>query len=784
MIFLPMFEEMRSRLSYRLIFSLLLILLLPFNGLAEILYSDINLSDYGDLVLRASISKSTTDEYETLISANPIDEKDGPWEFEILTLYPETITQQNRNIFYISNHFGYYRLDTSTNKIELLNQSFSFENQKLINRSEPIPYINSPLENYSLRLTESEDNPVTRADVTLVDRTGSTVIEREIAQDIQLFYRDDLIKWSPNEEYFIYEKDGRLYYYLLKMHHRDGIGLELSNKMASETYRIIGDGSINSVSTSNDSVLFYIKDREIFRIDDTDLFVYAFYRSAGWDQNLVGRLPFQFNPVTDSFSVSPDGTKMLLNQGNQSLYILELDEETPEARVDSLPALKLSEGTHLLESFWLEQNELYLRLDSAIPRDLDGLVYHYSETYAEGFRQVDSNIIDIDFWLDSGSEKAVCLYKDGQVVVRDLQQWRNLYSFYDNTLKQVYWRDSRNITLFGTQTISELDYLVDESRIISMSQPLSIIGFDQSNKIKTADSSIAYEYNSSTYEWTVSDDIYIRPAKTSSSQYRVFLQNESSCYYENSVWIRNISNYGTFPLLVPPANSFNVSGDTDFIDGNVFFHGSRAGRKEVALVFDCSQAGFGATDILLDLRKFDIGATFFLNGTFITRKPQLSKGIAESNFEMGSLYYTDSLLLEGIGYDTEYVVRGLAANEDLYYESTGYELTTLWHAPSYLVNHMVEEAGEVMNYNLVSRDIDPLDWTEIDSDLYRKSEEIVYNIINEVEPGSIITISLGSEINRDDWLYQYMVNIINWLLTEGYEIVTVGTLMEHSGWSE
>jgi hypothetical protein len=102
------------------------------------------------------------------------------------------------------------------------------------------------------------------------------------------------------------------------------------------------------------------------------------------------------------------------------------------------------------------------------------------------------------------------------------------------------------------------------------------------------------------------------------------------------------------------------------------------------------------------------------------------------------------------------------------------------------VNTDILAAGASMNYGYVGRDIDPMDWVTR-SDLarmpgaYLDAHRIVEKVVAAAKPGSIIPIRLGiMDGNREDYLYRELALLIDDLISQGYRIVPVSTLIEHA----
>jgi peptidoglycan/xylan/chitin deacetylase (PgdA/CDA1 family) len=256
--------------------------------------------------------------------------------------------------------------------------------------------------------------------------------------------------------------------------------------------------------------------------------------------------------------------------------------------------------------------------------------------------------------------------------------------------------------------------------------------------------------------------------------------------------VRNIDGVGTTSLFDPPDRKYEAFPETgDPVNLTNFSHGSRIRRREVSFVFNAIDSVEGLTSILNTLHDYDIRATFFVNGDFIRRHPGAVREIAESGHEVGSLFYTYFDMTDSRYQITDDFIRqGLARNEDEYFNATGKELSLLWHAPYYFVSPEIIQVSEELNYTYVGRDVDSLDWVPRRDDaglsrLYRPSVELVDRILEEKKPGSIVAMTvgkpgLGTDAERNDYLFQHLDLLINRLIERGYNVVPVSTLIEHA----
>ena len=132
--------------------------------------------------------------------------------------------------------------------------------------------------------------------------------------------------------------------------------------------------------------------------------------------------------------------------------------------------------------------------------------------------------------------------------------------------------------------------------------------------------------------------------------------------------------------------------------------------------------------------------------------------------------------------DEDFVRRGLARNEDDFYELTGSELSLVWHMPSYYLTDSILKAGEKSGYIWIDKGLAPEDYITYEKSLedeiqYMSTSQIIDYLMENLEPGAIIPISVGiASGTRGDYLYDKLDVLISAILSEGYEIVTVSEL--------
>jgi peptidoglycan/xylan/chitin deacetylase (PgdA/CDA1 family) len=589
--------------------------------------------------------------------------------------------------------------------------------------------------------------------------------------------------WSPDSRFVVYAKAGGLYYFALPQLQQ--------GRVLTESLRRIGDGSIGSVRWASSGDLYYVSGSVIFAIDPSELFTRALYSGFLSIGRIAGRLPLDFDSVFDSFWVSPDGKRILLDKGGRNLFVFEMksgdfhDSSDPAA----LPYLYLPRDTRVRKVLWSAANVLTVLCQSRnggktgstifrLAPDADGRLSRFQKTPETDVRDV----------ALSPGEGLVALMRASDVAWKDYATWKDIGRAGHPSPLRVLWLSDDELLIAGAWFTEKRSILSGESALIALSQ-ISDAGYAvDSGTILASTPSGAYSFSQKTGSWKRTSGYAVRDRSVASDSYRVYLEASSRGSYENLIMVRDAKGYGTASLV--PAQSILYEAfpaEDQAVDFSNFTHGSRIRRREVSLVFNAVDSVEGLTGILDTLSAYGLRSTFFVNGEFIRRYPAAVKEIADSGHEVGSLFsmyfnMTDSRYTV----DAAFIKAGLAKTEDDYNAATGRELSLLWHAPYYIVNSDIIAAARQMNYAYVGRDLDTYDWVSRDSanramGIYQPAADLVERIIAEKKPGSIIPILVGTgDGKRDDYLFQDLDLVVNELVRLGYSIVPVSTLIEHA----
>jgi peptidoglycan/xylan/chitin deacetylase (PgdA/CDA1 family) len=353
----------------------------------------------------------------------------------------------------------------------------------------------------------------------------------------------------------------------------------------------------------------------------------------------------------------------------------------------------------------------------------------------------------------------------------------------------VLWLSDDELLVAGASYIERYAIGSATSTLVAVSQPRGAFGHARSAEavqMKLKDRVLAFDETAGA--WKKIDAYAVREKSVASDAYRVYLEESIRGSYANLLLVREAKGFGTTPLFPAEKVIYEPFPAADEpVDFTNFAHGSRIHRREVSLLFNAIDSAEGLTLILNTLSGYKVRATFFVNGEFVRRYPDMVREIADSGHEVGSLFYAHFNMTDSrFNVDRDFVKAGLARNEDDYFAATGRELSLLWHAPYYIVNSEILGAAAEMNYTNAGRDLDSYDWVAATESnqargIYLQAADLVERIIAEKKPGSIIPLQTGvGNTRRDDYLFQKLDLLLNELARRGYDIVPVSTLIEHA----
>lgn len=750
-----------------IIFYLIFTSVLP----AQISFSDLDISDDNRLLFRVS----TSAKQEALFISDINDRS-----MRQLTAFPERMDLiENGRILQVSNALGTMRIPVSGG---LPVEISAVEGGSLRARMDEI--LVSPNGRWSLNLV-----PETHAYGTLVlldNATGESII---IASRVERPDRVFPASWSPDSELFIYSRMGRLYFCAVNT------GVFSSSHPADERFRLLGEGTINSIVWDRGGDCFYLRGSAIYRLRTIELFTRSLYTDVLEIGTMAGKIPFEFNPYFDSFWIAPDSRSMLLSKGGRNVFYYPLQNDDSILAGSGLPYLVLPHSHSDIKVLWPAVGGITVM---AAPRSGSSLLAWRLDPGAPNAAFVPlRSPLGSNISLSPNGSMAVFWGENG-IALYDYAGWRLLETVSSRPAYSCIWL-SNNELITGDDRGIERIVLFPGENIRILNRDLICLSraarfaFENSNADGKAQRILA-QNNGAWYitdgvmPWTEMPNPDPRPSSQISASYRVYLENQSSGPYANLPLVRNIASVGTFSLISVPEYRTTTAAMPAASDADgIFVQGRNTGAREISLCFDLYDDAEGLFEVLEALSRRNIRATFFLGGEFIRRYPEAANDIADAGHEAASLFFS-SLDLSDSRYqiDDTLIARGLARNEDEYFNATGRELALLWHPPWYSASSQTVLAAAGAGYLTIGRDIDPYDWVSREDEKsfalpYFSASDTIDRIMGLTRPGNIIPVRLGLlQGGRTDYLFQRINVLLDALLEEGYRIIPVSELVNHA----
>jgi peptidoglycan/xylan/chitin deacetylase (PgdA/CDA1 family) len=763
---------------------LLFALVMPVWG--KVIFSGLNLSGDNRMLFRADSDANGSARQSALFSARLTD-----ISLQQMTAFPEKMDLvENGRTLQIRNAFGAARIPISGGLPRTIPGFPAF--------ADGAPVLGGRIEGIAV----SGDGrwilyvePVTAAYGNLLLINTETGNRIQVSANVE---RPDVYFpacWSPDSRVFVYSRGNRLYYHSVNAN---------ATFSVDERYRVIGEGTISSVYWTEGGDFFYLKGSIVYRVRGSELFartVYADFLEIG---SPAGKIPYEFDYNFDAFWISPDSRAILLSKGGQNVFYYPLGEDDYDrAGASSFPYIMLPRSGYNLSVLWSPQGQITVLV--SVPEKDGAAVIAYRlgpQTGGGGlvFRTLDPPI-GAGAALSPDGSRAVFWGERG-ITLYDYVNWREIRTLSTRPSYACLWLGSQELVTGDGSRIERIRLepsSVTTSAAVSIRRELICLssadefGFEEGGERILAKTGGAWYVTDGYEPWMDASNLSPRPASVTSGRYRVYLERQVSGPYENIPMIRNIASVGTSPLLpgggYPPSypDDAPVRVEEPSRPGEPFTHSRRQGLRETAVCFDLYDDITGLPGILETLRRFGVRATFFLNGEFIRRHPAAVRDIVEAGHETASMFFALIDLSDSrYRIQSDFISRGLARNEDEFFNVTGSELGLIWHAPYYAASAEIVAAASQAGYVTMGRDVDPMDWVSRE-DVRRggvtqySASDMIDLIMEQKRPGSIIPIRLGLLAGgRSDYLYTRIGVLLDALIREGYSMTTVSALIEHA----
>lgn len=184
--------------------------------------------------------------------------------------------------------------------------------------------------------------------------------------------------------------------------------------------------------------------------------------------------------------------------------------------------------------------------------------------------------------------------------------------------------------------------------------------------------------------------------------------------------------------------------------------------KVVALSFDAAWGNEDTQQLIDILGKYNIKATFFVVGDWVTKYPESVKALHDAGHEVMSHSDTHA---HYNSLSTEEITADLQASSDKIKAVTGVA-PTLIRCPYGEYDDHVIRAIRDFGMEPIQWDVDSLDWKEI------SAAEITQRVTSKVQPGSIVLFH-----NAALHTPEALPGILEYLIGQGYTVVPISELI-------
>lgn len=753
------------KLPATVLFGMLTAAALP----AEVVFSSLALDPQSHLLFAARNTAPPAADYQVWFRS---DLASGAAPFP-LTFYPETVTWlPTPGLLQLQNRFGVWRLDPSTGQVSsVAPRVFGVDPGAGEGKALPLTY--SP--DGRLVLNFQPDGTV-RGNLELREIASASVTL--ITDGVDLSYRAFPALWSPDSQFFVYEKKGSLYYYSLR---------QLREKrVPEENLRRLGPGLLSSVAWGASGELHYVVDQVLYRILPEEFFTRSLYRAQFQTWGVLGKLPFPFRPSADRFWLGPEGKSVLFNLGGRTLFYYPLDtvDFYQPSKLVPLTYIPLPQALTVKKVLWSRDNRITVLTSALRAGQEDTQVLRILPASVQVLETGPGTVLDL---VPSPDESQILLVRPSGLSVRDPVTFAEKKAVPLDGVTAAFWRDSGSLLAAGrgaTVTVNLTDGAVKTLLLGSFDQMGTVEGGRLAGRQGTRWYLWQTQGPGTPGLWTPAPDLKLAEAQTANSAHRVFTSDLPSGPYRNTVMVRDLKALATSPLFPQPSKVFDVvpaSTDPDPTgDGREtpFRHGNRQGLREVALAIDALDSSEGLPEVLRALREWGFKATFFVNGEFLRRNPQAAREIADGGHETANQFHIPlDLTAPGFIIDAAFVRQGLARQEDDWFSVTGRELGLLWHAPGWVEGPALSAGAQAANYRTVATDL-PYSWgpgKTVDA------PTLIEALLKAKKPGSIVPLTLGmKDSTTGESFFNRWDLLLNGLAEAGYQGVTVSQLMDHS----
>lgn len=207
----------------------------------------------------------------------------------------------------------------------------------------------------------------------------------------------------------------------------------------------------------------------------------------------------------------------------------------------------------------------------------------------------------------------------------------------------------------------------------------------------------------------------------------------------------------------------------DFLKQYDAYYIGNTEEKKVYLTFDAGYENGYMPQILDDLKKNDVKATFFVVSTFMKTNPELVKRMVDEGHIVGNHTMTHPNMskmstMEDFKSEIEPI-------EEMYKEITGEEMKKFYRPPQGVYSELNLQMAKELGYKTIFWSLAYVDWYQ---DKQPSKDEAFNKLIPRLHNGAIILLHSTSKTNAE-----ILDELIQKIKAEGYEFSTLDKLTEN-----
>lgn len=739
-------------------FSILAVFFLLNNFIfSKISFDKLDLNKNDELLFTVCNESTGIAKYNALLTVKiPSDKSD--FVPQCASFYPEQMELlDNGKILQIRNIYA-------TAKYDVLNKKLTSESVVKKLSEKPLPLLPYSVSFDGAWYCYLKKTSFLTADLILKDVTANS--EYVLSKNVKMNYEKVPVKWSPEKNLLLYEKNGNVYFC--------NPSAIQGNVEIDEKYRKIGRGAIDSANFASSKYIIYADDSLLYKINTKELYTLGLYSEILGKGTVIGRLPFKFNPKTDKFSPNEKMNAFMFIQNKRMFAYLTANKESGDYMnvLYSRPYVATDSSLIDSEIFWDKNENPVLRIKQ-LPYDSDKirnsvnvLKINDFETNKDTPEAYIYNVLTLDdsekLFVSPDGSKAGCS-NGNKFYIYDLYAWNKIAELpREEKIVSAVWLDSDTLFVGGEKSVRKWNCVTGKEELIAISSVNAAFWKSDENSEKkfsiVADNGSGefYEFLTKTNSWKKINFNADKENSAQNGRFRVFTNTSANCNFENAVYIRKLGkNPVTIPLYKETAEK-------------------KSNPKKVAVIFDAYDNADGLAQIIYTLKKYNIKGDFFINGEFIRRYPQETRQIVKNEYNCNSMFFSlTDLTQKEFLFDEDFIRRGLARNEDEFYQCTQKELAVFWHAPYYKTTEKIVNYAKNAGYVYLNGKTENLE-NEFDTpfDIIQKYYAKVVK-----EGGGVIPVTVGySTVQNREFLYDYLDVLINGLAENGFEIVGINEL--------